>query len=223
MQQDPKYLYILFSATPYRIGRMIRSVTGEPYNHVAIATREDLSDLYAFARRYYRTPFYGGFVTEHPDRYCHEGITADVQIYRIPLTKYQWQRLQKLLKHLQEHPDYYLYNHLSVLTAPFHRKVPVQDAFTCAEFTVSVLDYLGLWFDPDRFYSVCDIAGELAPYHLYTGKFPGTAPSDPEFFHPHPVDHPLLLSARDFLTLFWRIAATNIGLRRYRRGNFASQ
>lgn len=223
MHEKQKYLYVIFSATPYRIGRMIRNVTGEPYNHVALATEDTLQELYAFARRYYVTPFYGGFVTERPDRYRHNGIISDVQIYRLPLTKYQWQRLEKLLLHLQENPDRYLYNHLSVLTAPMHHKIKITDAFTCAEFTVCVLDYLGFRFDPDQFYSVCDIAKELAPYHLYTGAFPEETASDPAFFHPRPVEHPLLLSARDFFLLFWRIAATNIGLARYCRGNFASQ
>ncbi|MGN0978699.1 MAG: hypothetical protein ACI4PH_11640, partial [Faecousia sp.] len=76
MQDNPKYLYVLFSATPYRMGYWIRRVTGEPYNHVAIATEETLRELYAFARKYYRAPFYGGFVREHPSRYHHNGVTA---------------------------------------------------------------------------------------------------------------------------------------------------
>lgn len=223
MNDNQKYLYVLFSATPYRMGRWIRNVTGEPYNHVAIATEENLSELYAFARRFYHTPFYGGFVTEHPDRYHHNGVTADIQLYRLPLTKYQWQRLEKLLQHLQENSGHYLYNHLSAMTAPMHRKVKVTDAFTCAEFTVCLLDYLGFRFDPDQYYSICDIAAALEPYHIYTGKFPEQTASDPDFFRSHPLEHPLLTSARDFLLLFWRIAATNIGLARYRRGNFASQ
>lgn len=223
MNDSQKYLYILFSATPYRMGRWIRSVTGEPYNHVALATEEDLSDLYAFARRFYRTPFYGGFVTEHPDRYRHNGVISDVKLYRLPLTDYQWKRLSKLLQQLRNNPEHYLYNHLSVLMAPMHKKVSVQDAFTCAEFAVCVLDYLGYKFDPQRFYSICEIAQELEPYLYYTGKFPEGNAGDPAFFQSHPVDHPLLTSARDFFALCWRFTATNIGLARYCRGNFASQ
>ena len=37
MPDSQKYLYVLFSATPYRMGYWIRRVTGEPYNHVASA------------------------------------------------------------------------------------------------------------------------------------------------------------------------------------------
>lgn len=223
MTTQPKYLYILFSATPYRIGRLIRNVTGEPYNHVSLATDDSFSSLYSFARRFYRTPFYGGFVTERPNRYRHNGVNSQVCIYRLPLTEYQWKRLDKLLQHLQSNAEHYLYNHLSVLMAPMHKKIPVQDAFTCAEFTVCVLDYLGYRFDPDQFYTVCDIAQELEPYLYYTGTFPESQETDPAFFQRHPVEHPGLITTRNFFTLCWRFTANNIGLARYRRGHFASQ
>lgn len=206
MQDNAKYLYVLFSATPYRMGYWIRKVTGEPYNHVAIATEETLSDLYAFARRYYHTPFYGGFVREHPSRYRHNGVTADIRLYRLPLTEHQWATLQSLLTKMRRRPEQYLYNHLSALTAPLHVKVRVRDAFTCAEFTVSVLSALGFDFDPNRFYTIGGIARRLEQYHIYTGSFPVKAGSDPVFFHPHPVSHPLCASAMGFLTLLWRIA-----------------
>ena len=66
MDEETEYLYVVFSATPYRMGKLIRFVTREPYNHVAISTEASLTRMYSFARRFYRTPFYGGFVTEEP-------------------------------------------------------------------------------------------------------------------------------------------------------------
>lgn len=197
-------LYVLFSATPYRMGRWIRFVTGEPYNHVSIATGEDLTSIYSFARRYYRTPFYGGFVSEDPCRYRHNGRSADIRLYRLPLTSKQWQRLQDMLEDMKEHADHYLYNHLSAMAAPLHRKVRVGKAYTCAEFTVNVLHRLGFDFDPNRFYTISDIAQRLSAYHIYTGVFPAREEQDRSFFHPHPVAHPLFASTRDLLRLFWR-------------------
>lgn len=204
MRDSQKYLYVLFSATPYRMGYWIRRITGEPYNHVAIATEETLNELYAFARRYYRAPFYGGFVREHPSRYHHNGITAQVRLYRLPLTERQWDILQALLGPMRRRPDRYLYNHLSALAAPLHRKIRVRDAFTCAEFTVSVLSALGFDFDPDRFYTIGDIARRLEEYHIYSGSYPANAEPDPAFFGP--VHHPLYASAKSFLRLLWRKA-----------------
>lgn len=201
---EQHYLYVLFSATPYRMGRWIRFVTGEPYNHVSIATGEDLTSIYSFARRYYHTPFYGGFVSEDPCRYRHNGRCANIRLYRLPLTRRQWQRLQEMLADMKEHADRYLYNHLSAMAAPLHLKIQVRKAFTCTEFTVNVLHQLGFDFDPNRFYTIGDIAQRLGSYHIYTGDFPKKAEQDSGFFHPHPVPHPLIASARDLLRLFWR-------------------
>ena len=85
MNGEPNYVYIVLSATPYRMGRWIRRATGEAYNHVSIATEESLTTLYSFARRYYRTPFHGGFVTETPDRYHHKGLSSHIRLYRLPV------------------------------------------------------------------------------------------------------------------------------------------
>ena len=202
------YLYVLFSATPYRMGRMIRLVTGEPFNHVAIAMEEDLTKLYAFARRYYHTPFYGGFVTERPYRYHHNGATAQIRLYRLPVTEEQWNRLHKRLSDMSTKAEHYLYNHLSAAAAPFHRKIRVKDAYTCAEFTVSILQELGLDFNSRRFYSIGDIAERLVPYHFYDGEFPVPPEEGSAFFASKPVRHPVFTSARDIFALFWRKATT---------------
>ena len=202
--EQQKYLYVIFSATPYRMGRFIRLVTGDPYNHVAMGTEESLKELYAFARRYYHTPFYGGFVEETPCRYRHNGVTATIRLYRLPLTTRQYQQLQEILDAMRQKADRYLYNHLSALAAPLHRKIRVRMAFTCAEFTVSVLSQLGFDFDPNRFYTIGDIACRLDAYHIYTGKFPADGGTDPAFFQPQSMPHTLMVSPRDLRRLFWR-------------------
>lgn len=206
MDAERKYIYVLFSATPYRIGKWIRFVTGEPYNHVAIAMEEDLRELYAFARRYYHTPFYGGFVTEQPNRYHHKGSSADIRLCRLPATQAQWEKLNTRLMHMRTHANRYLYNHLSIMAAPFHCKVDVRDAYTCAEFTVSVLQELGFDFTAGRYYSIGDIAQKLEPFRCYDGEFPVPPEENTGFFDPHPVPHPLYASTRDLLKLLWRKA-----------------
>ena len=203
---EDRYLYIIFSATPYRMGRFIRTVTGEPYNHVSIATEQDLRHMYAFARRHYRTPFYGGFVTEEPCRFHHNGDTAQIMLCRLPLSEAQWETLNKRLGDMQSHPERYLYNHLSAALAPLHLQVSVPDAFTCAEFTVSVLQELGFPFRADRFYTIGQIARRMEPFQIYSGEFPVPPEEDEAFFQPHPLRHPIYASTRDILKLFWRKA-----------------
>lgn len=206
MDETQNFLYVMFSATPYRMGRWIRFVTQEPYNHVSISTDESLDELYAFARRYYRTPFYGGFVTESPCRYYHRGSAAQILLCRLPLNQAQWNHLCGRINKMRADPRRYIYNHLSALTAPFHRKVRVPDAYTCAEFTVSILQELGFDFRSDRFYSIDDIVKRLSPYQVYTGEFPAEGASDADFFERRPVSHPIIRSARDFFKLLWRKA-----------------
>ncbi len=203
---ERKYLYVIFSATPYRMGRMIRAVTGEPYNHVSIATEGELTHLYAFARRYYRTPLYGGFVTEAPCRYHHNGETAQISLYRISLSEAQWSTLQHRLQDMEQRPQNYLYNHLSAAMAPLHCKISIPDAYTCAEFTVSILQELGFDFRADRFYTIGQIRKNLPGQEIYQGEFPAPAEEDAAFFEPHPLRHPLYSVTRDILKLFWRKA-----------------
>lgn len=204
MEAQQRYLYVLFSATPYRMGRFIRFMTGDDYNHVSIGTEEDMTNLYAFARRFYHTPFYGGFVKEHPCRYRHNGVAAKAKVYRLPLTNRQWNKLQDILSSMRLEADRYLYNHLSALLAPLHIKVRVRKAYTCAEFAVSVLSSLGFDFNPRHFYTIGDISDRLECYHFYSGDFPVCDEIDPAFFDPRPVAHPIAVSTRDILRLFWR-------------------
>lgn len=203
---EQKYLYVVFSATPYRMGAAIRAVTREPYNHVAIAMEKDLRRLYAFARRYYRTPFYGGFVTESPCRYHHRGRTATIRVCRIPVTNSQWDALRSRLEDMSARADHYLYNHLSAAVAPLHRKIRVRDAYTCAEFAVSVLKELGYDFQSRRFYSIGAIAENLESYRVYDGDFPLPPDSEDPFFAPRNLPGTLFLTARDLAALFWRKA-----------------
>ena len=206
MEQKTEAVYVVMSATLGKMGIAIRWATRARFNHVSIACREDLRDMVSFARRYYRTPLYGGFVTEKPCRYHHNGVTADIRLYRLPLTQSQWQTLDTLLQGKRDHAERYLYNHLSALTAPLHIKIRVRDAFTCAEFAVKVLSALGFDFDPHKFYTLGAIARRLEPYHFYSGPFPVENEPDSSFFAPAPVPHPLLATSRSFLTLLWRKA-----------------
>lgn len=205
---EQKYLYVVFSATPYRMGAMIRAVTREPYNHVAIAMEKDLRRLYAFARRYYRTPFYGGFVTEAPCRYHHRGRAATIRVCKIPVSDGQWATLHSRLEEMRVQADRYLYNHLSAAAAPFHHKILVRDAYTCAEFAVSVLKELGYGFDSRNFYSIGAISQALEDFRVYDGEFPLPPEEADPFFAHRSLGSTLFLTARDLGALFWRKALT---------------
>ena len=206
MDEEAEYLYVVFSATPYRMGKLIRFVTREPYNHVAISTEASLTRMYSFARRFYRTPFYGGFVTEEPYRYHHRSSVAQICVCRVPLSPEQSAHLSQRLRYMEENTQKYIYNHLSALAAPIHRRIPVSEAFTCAEFVVNVLSDLGLPFDRHRFYTIGQIYQVLESSRIYTGEFPlpTPMPDGSVFFERHPLPHPLYESARSIFALLQR-------------------
>ena len=149
-----EYIYIVFSTTHNRIGKAIRKITRETYNHVSIALDRDLNEMYSFARRYYRTPFYGGFVKEYSKRFIVNDQTANIAICRIPVTPQQHRTLCELLSGMYQDKDNYLYNHISAFCALFHKTVEAKDAYTCLEFCLSVLRMVDQPFEKNQYFSL---------------------------------------------------------------------
>ncbi len=199
-----KHIYIVFSSSPYRIGKLIRRATGEEYNHVSIALDEGLTRMYSFARRYYRTPFLGGFVKESLSRYHVNGKATQIRMCRLEVNDQQYSALEHKLEEMYANREHYLYNHLSAITALFHKAVSLRDAYTCVEFAVPILRDLGVTVAPSKYYTVGDLAKLLSGNVVYTGPIFEAAESDGEYFAKKPVPHPILASLSGFLALFKR-------------------
>lgn len=202
---ENRYLYIVFSSTPYRVGKMIRKFTREAYNHVSIALDGDLNQMYGFARRYYHTPLYGGFVKESTSRYHFNGQTAQVRICRLPVTGAQYQQISTRLHTMHAQKEQYLYNYLSVFVAPFRRLVPVKNAYICVEFCARLLQEISFPVERRKYYSVGDLEALLRPYAVYSGPIPDTHGLDEAYYAEKPIPHPIWTSLRSFLALFPRL------------------
>lgn len=198
-------IYVVFSSTPYRIGKLIRKLTAERYNHVSLALDEDLPCMYGFARRYYRTPLYGGFVRESLSRYHVNGKPSLCMICRIPVSAAQYASLNMQMEEMYAHKEQYLYNHLSVWTLPFRKRVHVQDARLCVEFVADILSRLDTPVKKGRFYTVGDLRALLEPYAVYEGTMPAPTAYDEDYFARKPVPHPFISSIRDIIALFSRL------------------
>ncbi len=61
-----KDIYVILSATPTKMGKMIRTLTRYELNHASISLTEDLTEMYSFARYRAVNPLVGGFVKEFP-------------------------------------------------------------------------------------------------------------------------------------------------------------
>lgn len=201
---DNQYIYVMFSSTPNRIGRMIRKVTGEVYNHASIALDENLDRMYSFARRFYHTPLYGGFVKETRSRYHQNGQASQVCVCRVAVTPEQYQALEAKLDQMYEDQNDYLYNHLSALSALFHKRTYAKNALTCVEFCVGVLHDLGVDVDLTKHYTVEQIHTLLSADTVYAGPIPAGEPDD-AFYAKKPIPHPIYTTLRDMGKLIPRL------------------
>lgn len=197
-------IYIVFSATPYRMGRFIRRFTGEDYNHVSISLDRELTQMYGFARRFYRTPFYGGFVKESLSRYHLGGEAATIRVCRLPVTAEQYEHLKQLLETMHAQRQRYLYNHFSAAATILRRPVKLTDAYTCIEFCVQILHSVGIDLDIKKYYTVGDVEKLLRPHTVYTGPAPKPEHPDEEFFAKKPVPYPISTTVGAIAKLFNR-------------------
>lgn len=138
-----KNIYMIFSATDLKIGKMIRFVTKNRYNHCSISLRDDLSKFYSFSRVYYKNPLIGGFVVESPCRYTLSSETA-LKIVTIEVTDDTYERVKSLVHYMRDHGDEFVYNYFSAAGYPFGMVFKRRNAFTCAEFVNSVLTAAGI-------------------------------------------------------------------------------
>ncbi len=201
---EEKYLYIIFSSVPTKIGKFIRFVTRHPYNHISISLDAELNTMFSFARRYYRTPLYGGFVRESVSRYHIKGNPAQMQICQIPITQSQYRMLSKELYSMLDNSEQYLYNHLSVLTSLLRKSVRLKDAYMCVEFVAEVLSRVGIDIAPNAYHSVADLEKILRKYITYTGPAPNTEIYDTRYYSQKPLPHPWIATATAFIKLFHR-------------------
>ena len=176
-----KFLYVVFSATPLKMGSMIRTVTKEKYNHVSISFDPNLKTLYSFARHYKNAPLYGGLVRETPARYKNNGKTADILVCALPICETECREIKKEIKSLMESGACH-YNMFSAATSVLSRRVFIKNCYTCVEFVAHILSLVCPEIRKDGFYSVEDIRKILKDYEIYSGKFPDIEnESDPDY------------------------------------------
>lgn len=166
-------LYVVFSATPLKVGSMIRTFTREKYNHVSISFDPQLKTMYSYARYYKKTPLYAGLVKETPARYKNAGRTADICVCAIPMSKEQCLAVKERIKHMCLRSEQCRYNLLSASVALFSRRVFVPHCFTCIEFATHILSMICPQVYANRFYSIEQLRQLLLDYEVYRGPFPG--------------------------------------------------
>lgn len=170
--EESKYLYIVFSVTPYKIGKFIRFVTRFSYNHVSVGLTSDLKKLYSFARFFKNAPLYGGFTEESVLRFENKGKHAAIKVCAIPVDDEQYNQIDTLIKSIKARRSNYVYNIISAIFTPVKKRVFIPYSFTCAEFVVELLSNFNsdLKINPHSFYSIEDLSMLLNKYKIYEGS-----------------------------------------------------
>jgi len=171
---ERKYnLYVLLTSTPLKTGKFIRKFTRFEYNHCSISFDKNFKVLYSFSRKHKNATFYAGLVQESSLRYTTNEEITKVQIFKIPLRPKIYRKIKKYLHDLNNHENEYIYNYLSLVTYPFHKKVKVRKAYTCCEFTVHILkDFVKLKeLSKKDYVSIKKLSEILINYKIYEGPF----------------------------------------------------
>jgi len=173
MNESDSVVYVVFSATPTRMGQLIRFATGHPYNHVSLSLSGDIQRMYSFARYYRRVPLYGGFVEESILRYASFAGQARVKICRIPLDARQQTYLRCHLQRLWDNRTDYIYNTPGALTSLLHRSFFLPKTHTCVTFVSDILSRCQLM---DAGQNQCPTIHQLelllADFSVYEGPVP---------------------------------------------------
>lgn len=166
-------IYIVFSATPTGMGRLIRGATGHRYNHVSLSLSPDIRRMYSFARLHRAIPLYGGFVMESVLRYQSFAGLAQVKICRLDVPEPQFSYLNNYLERLWNEREEYIYNTPAALASLVHLRPAISKAYTCVTFVQGVLVRFQLAGVRDTDSpTVRALERRLAPYVIYEGPAP---------------------------------------------------
>lgn len=169
--QTGRNVYVVLTSTKSKFGKVIRTFTGEQYNHLSISLNNDLSDLCTFGRRKYTTPLNAGFIYEKLEYFTlNKYNNINVKVYKIPVTDDQYKKLKNNIASIAN-DDEYMYNLFSALTYPFIGGFYTYKAYTCVEFVASVLDEVGI-VELDRTCSITpnEYGNMLEKYEYYSGN-----------------------------------------------------
>lgn len=198
-----KNLYIVFSSTPYKIGKIIRILTKEKYNHTAIYAGKE--HAYCFGRHYQNVLLYGGMVKDSFRRYIYNGKTADICVCAIELEDEKFDQVCSLMDEMYSHKQEYYYNILSALSALRHKRVFIHKAYTCVEFSSKILSLVDKRIDPNEFYTIETLRQKFIDNVVYNGKFNMDMADDNNYIEKKSIGFKIKHSFENIRVLFARL------------------
>lgn len=161
-------MYVMVSRTETGIARIIRSVSGYPYNHVSVTLDPELRSWYSFARYVRSAPLYSGFIRESVERFCAESGDAQVRIYRVAVPEVSAERLEALIPLAGARDSGLIYNHFDAVANSLGCHIPVPQCYTCLSFACELLD--------QSHTSIASLCDTLEPWLIYEGALSRRVP-----------------------------------------------
>ncbi len=133
-------IYIILSATPTIIGKLIRTLTKEPFNHSSISLTENWSEMYSFARYKVSNPLVGGFIREYPQRLSlGKDKKVYIEVYKIQVSEEQYRKIKTFIYNIRDDKEKYIYNSITTFCLLIGSKFNVYKADICSDFVVKSL------------------------------------------------------------------------------------
>lgn len=174
-------LYIIFSSTPYKIGKFIRTFTGEEYNHVSVMFDENMAQAYSCGRRHIDTPFWGGLIKDSVSRYEYKNVKAKINVCKVQVEDEKYEKALVIAQEMYKNKDLYIYNLFAAGISLFKRRLFIENTYTCVEFCVFLLSMMFEKIDKNGFYTVCSLYDEFKECSIYKGEFNIQGDPDEDF------------------------------------------
>ena len=158
----------MISHTDTGVGKLIRLITGYPYNHVCLTLDPTFRTWVSFARYIQDTPLYGGFIREPVERYLAKGERINVRIFSLDISREKHQILDELFQLAGKQDHRLRYNLFSLVTLIFGFEVPIPGAYTCLGFANKVLGTCHK--------TIKSLNKQLEPYMIFEGSLGDLAP-----------------------------------------------
>ncbi|HCW73894.1 MAG TPA: hypothetical protein DHM90_08975 [Clostridiaceae bacterium] len=134
------YIYLVFTKTGTWLSRVIATFSDMKYVHASISFDDSFTKMYSFGRTNPDNPFSGGFVEEDLKGGVYQKYTeARCLIYKVKVTKLQYDSLKAELARFQNEADKYHYNLIGLVGAKFGIPLKRKHHYFCSQFVSELL------------------------------------------------------------------------------------
>lgn len=133
-------IYIVLSQTGTILSRILKTLSGDAYNHASIALDVELNDMFSFGRKNPYNPWVGGFVKESLYSGTFKRFKAtQAVIIELETDADKYEAAKKQVKNMYINRKNYNYNVKGLFAAFFGKTCRQENHFYCSEFVNDVL------------------------------------------------------------------------------------